>query len=151
MKSHLFLNQVVNLSTSRYMTARYFSPFKTLSVYSDSSVRTRENDLKDILYLVLLSGSRTVSSQGVLYLYHRGMEGRELLLLRRKRQNLVTRSLQSLTIPFLVLQASHTFLYFCSSPRLPSPLQSSFFMFDVQSGDEANFLPHLCGSYQFVE
>ena len=83
--------QVVDLSTSRC-----FSPFKTLSVYSASSVRTREHKLKDILHLVLVSSSRTVSSQGVLYLHHRGMEGRKLLLLRRGRQNSVTRSPQSL-------------------------------------------------------
>ena len=78
------------------MTARYFSPFKTLSVYSASSVRTRENDLKDFTWFNLLLISHTVSSQNVLYLHHRGMEGRELLLLRRKRQNIVTRPLQSL-------------------------------------------------------
>lgn len=52
--------------------------------------------MKDILHLVLVLSSRTVSSQGVLYLHHRGVEGRELLLLRRGRQNSVTRSPQSL-------------------------------------------------------
>ena len=89
--------------------------------------------MKDILDMVLLSSSRTVSSQGVLYLHHRGMEGRELLLLRRGTQNSVTRPPQSLILVHLILILAFE-LIFC-----------------VHVGELGIRLPHPCGSYQFME
>ena len=127
--------QVVNLSTSRYMTARYFSPFKTLSVYSASSVCTRENIVK------------TYSTWFAFRFSYSFQSGCSLLAPQRDGGKRIAPSEERNTEH---CHKATTTSHLCLIPCVDISCVS----FDVhmeEHGNETNFSPHPRGSYQFVE